>query len=117
VVAEAIVQFFSDPSQMVWLDRLLKKVSVQSIESKTNNNQPTTVFAGKTVVITGTLSRWSRDELSNLLREQGAHVTTSVSKKTDFLIAGEEAGSKLEKAHSLGVRVVGEEELVGWLGG
>ncbi|MBR2157384.1 MAG: NAD-dependent DNA ligase LigA, partial [Campylobacter sp.] len=66
-------------------------------------------FTGKTVVITGTLSR-SRDEVKNDLLKMGAKVASSVSAKTDFVIYGEEAGSKLEKANALGVKTLSEDE-------
>jgi DNA ligase (NAD+) len=73
-------------------------------------------LAGKTLVITGTLSR-PRDEIKEALQAAGAKVTGSVSAKTDYLVAGEDPGSKLAKARELGVRVVTEEELAGLLGG
>ena len=66
-------------------------------------------FTGKTVVITGTLSR-SRDEVKNDLLKMGAKVASSVSAKTDFVIYGDEAGSKLEKANALGVKTLSEDE-------
>jgi DNA ligase (NAD+) len=72
-------------------------------------------FAGKTVVITGTLERMSRKEASELLESLGAHVTGSVSKKTDLLIAGEKAGSKLDKANKLGITVWDEETFLAHL--
>ncbi len=72
-------------------------------------------FAGKTVVVTGTLSRYSRDQIHEILRQKGAKVTDSVSKKTHCLIAGTEAGSKLEKARKLGVAVLDEDQLDQWL--
>jgi DNA ligase (NAD+) len=67
------------------------------------------VFAGQTIVITGTLTRISRDEAQDLIRRLGGHASGSVSKKTDFVVAGEAAGSKLEKARALGVRVLDED--------
>lgn len=73
--------------------------------------ESTGVFAGKTCVITGSFADYTRDELSDVLRQKGAKVTGSVSKKTDLLLCGEDAGSKLDKAKSLGVRVVFAEEL------
>ena len=69
------------------------------------------VLAGKTVVITGALPGLTREEAAERLSAAGAKVTGSVSRKTDFLLAGEEAGSKLERARELGVRVVTWEEM------
>ena len=74
------------------------------------------VLAGKTFVLTGTLPTLSRDEASVLIREAGANVTGSVSKKTDYLLAGEEAGSKLVKAQELGVKIITEEQFKELLG-
>ncbi|MBR3961637.1 MAG: NAD-dependent DNA ligase LigA, partial [Clostridia bacterium] len=68
-------------------------------------------FSGKTVVITGTFADYSRDELSDKMRSLGAKVTGSVSSKTDIVLCGENAGSKLAKAQNLGIRVITEEEL------
>ena len=69
-------------------------------------------FSGKTVVLTGTLSSMGRKEATSLLEDLGAKVTGSVSKATDCVIAGEEAGSKLDKAHALGVKVLSEDEFL-----
>jgi DNA ligase (NAD+) len=68
-------------------------------------------FNGKTIVLTGTLIEWKRNDLKNLLQKYGARVSGSVSSKTDLVIAGAEAGSKLDNAHKLGIRVIGEDEL------
>jgi DNA ligase (NAD+) len=70
------------------------------------------VFSGKTVVLTGTLPTLSRDEAAKLLEANGAKISGSVSKKTDYVLAGENAGSKLTKAESLGVAVISEEEML-----
>jgi len=74
------------------------------------------ILAGKTIVITGTLSR-PRDAIKSELEALGAKIAGSVSRNTDLVIAGQEAGSKLEKARALGVRVIGESELARLLGG
>jgi len=70
-------------------------------------------LAGKTIVVTGTLSKYSRDEIKELIELNGGKPSSSVSKKTDFLLAGEDAGSKLAKAQELGVKVISEEEFDG----
>jgi DNA ligase (NAD+) len=68
------------------------------------------VLAGKTLVVTGTLPTYSRDEINDLIQKHGGRAASSVSKKTDFVVAGEDAGTKLEKAQKLGVRVLSEAE-------
>ena len=73
-------------------------------------------FNGKTFVLTGTLPSLSRDEASALIRDAGGNVTGSVSKNTNYLLAGEEAGSKLDKAKELGVKILTEKEFMEMLG-
>ena len=65
---------------------------------------------GKTFVLTGALSKYTRDEASSIIEKFGGKTSSSVSKKTDYVLAGEEAGSKLTKAESLGVKIISEEE-------
>jgi DNA ligase (NAD+) len=74
------------------------------------------VLAGKTVVVTGTLVKYKRDEIEALITRHGGRAASSVSKKTDFVVAGENAGSKLAKAQELGVRVLSEEEFEAMIG-
>jgi DNA ligase (NAD+) len=73
---------------------------------------PTGPFAGKTLVLTGTLPTLSREAATARIEALGGKVSSSVSKKTDFVLAGEEAGSKLEKARQLGIRVINEVEFL-----
>ena len=73
------------------------------------------VISGKTFVLTGTMSAMSRDEAKQLIKNSGGKVSGSVSAKTDYLVAGEEPGSKLDKAKKLGVKVVDEKEFLGLL--
>jgi DNA ligase (NAD+) len=108
VVAEQVFTFFRQPHNLEVIEGLLAAgLAWPPVESPAAAEQP---LAGKTIVITGVLSR-PRDEIKSELTALGAKVTGSVSKKTDYLVAGEDAGSKLEKARSLGVRVVTEDEL------
>jgi DNA ligase (NAD+) len=67
-------------------------------------------LSGKTVVVTGTLTKYKRDEIEALIAHHGGRAASSVSKKTDFVVAGENAGSKLDKAKTLGVRVLSEKQ-------
>ena len=72
-------------------------------------------LAGKTIVVTGTLSRFSRDEIHKMIEREGGKASGSVSSRTSYLVAGESAGSKLEKARSLGVEVLSEDEFLALL--
>jgi DNA ligase (NAD+) len=105
VVAHAVCAWFAEKHNSAYLDRLLKHLRVQAPERIAD-----TRFAGKTFVFTGTLVRMSREEGEQKVRERGGKATGSVSKKTDYVVAGEQAGSKLEKARELGVRVLSEDE-------
>jgi DNA ligase (NAD+) len=107
-VAEAIVQFFAEPHNLEVVDQLLLQVSPQPLETI----QANTAVAGKTVVFTGALERFTREEAKATAERLGAKVAGSVSKKTDILVAGPGAGSKLKDAEKHGVKVLSEEE---WL--
>jgi DNA ligase (NAD+) len=108
-IANGVVAYFSDPSGQ----RLIEKLRRNGV----NFTEPRAVVAGgplsgKTVVITGTLPTLSRSKATATIEAAGGRVTGSVSKSTDFLLAGEEAGSKLEKAKALGVEIIDEAELL-----
>ncbi|OKP03897.1 NAD-dependent DNA ligase LigA [Xenorhabdus eapokensis] len=117
VVARHVVNFFNEPHNQVVIDDLVNNIGIhwESTESL-NFDEVDSPFAGKTVVLTGSLSRLSRDEAKDKLTALGAKVTGSVSKKTDLVIAGEAAGSKLAKASELGISVIDEEEMLRLLG-
>ena len=110
VVAQSIARFFAEPHNREVVEQL-RSVGLHWVEQAQRKRAAAGPLAGKTVVITGTLPGVSRDEASELIRAAGGKVSGSVSKKTDFVLAGEEPGSKLEKATALGVRVIDENEL------
>ncbi|MEX6723868.1 NAD-dependent DNA ligase LigA [Parapedomonas caeni] len=104
VVAEALVDFFAEPHNSQVLDELLREVTVEPYVFETTQSEVT----GKTLVFTGTLEQMTRDEAEARAERLGARIAKSVSAKTDLLIAGPGAGSKLKKAQSLGVAVIDE---------
>jgi DNA ligase (NAD+) len=108
VVADAIVEFFKEQHNREALDRLFKQIEVEPMEQPKTN----TAIAGKTVVFTGSLEKMTRNEAKAQAERLGAKVAGSVSKKTDYVIAGPGAGSKLAEAEGLGVKVLTEDE---WL--
>lgn len=109
IMADAVISFFSLPETKELVD------SLAAAGVETESRQPVSVgtgLAGLTFVLTGTLSAMTRDEATAQLKARGAKVTGSVSSKTSYVVAGEEAGSKLERAKALGVPVLNEEQLV-----
>lgn len=113
-LAASIHQFFnSDAGRKTW--QALRDVGVNMKEPKrrVSGDQP---LAGKTLVVTGTLEKFSRSEIEKLIKELGGKAAGSVSKKTDFLVCGEDAGSKLDKAKELGVKVLSEGEFLKLVG-
>ncbi|MEO8104484.1 MAG: helix-hairpin-helix domain-containing protein, partial [Betaproteobacteria bacterium] len=116
VVAQSIRRFFDEPHNLEVIEQL-RACGVRWTESAPAVNARTAAgaFAGKTVVLTGTLAGMSRDEAKERLEAAGAKVAGSVSKKTDFVIAGAEAGSKLDKALELGVAVLDEIRFIAML--
>ena len=108
VVANAIVEFFKEPHSVKAVDDLLAEITVQPAE-KVQTSSP---VAGRTVVFTGSLEKFTRDEAKATAERLGAKAAGSVSKKTDYVVAGPGAGSKLAEAQKLGIQVLTEDE---WL--
>ncbi|WP_102716574.1 NAD-dependent DNA ligase LigA [Paenibacillus castaneae] len=116
IVADSIVGFFNDPIIKASIARM-RELGVKAEAEQQQAVRQDSIFSGKTVVLTGTLPTMSRDEAAKLLEACGAKISGSVSKKTDFVIAGESAGSKLTKARDLGITVIEDEaELLRLLG-
>jgi len=109
IMASNIVEFFNDEYNLKLIDDLIE--SGIEIEYPVNKVKES-YLTGKTVVLTGTLNNFTRDEATLKLEELGAQVTSSVSKKTDYVLAGENAGSKLTKASQLGIKILSEEDLI-----
>lgn len=107
ISANSLYEFFRQEQTIDLIDRLKKAgVNMNVIENEEIDNR----FEGKTFVLTGSLEQFSRKEASDLIEKHGGKVSSSVSKKTDYVLAGEEAGSKLTKAQSLGVEIITEEQ-------
>ncbi len=109
VMANEIVSFFADAHNVRVLDELLAQVKIRESEPATPQSGP---LAGKKVVLTGTLANYTRDAASAILERMGARVQSSVSAKTDIVLAGADAGSKLTRANELGVTVWSESDFV-----
>jgi len=107
-IAESIVEFFSIPANRKLVERLREAGLTLTGKKKERG----TKLAGKTFVLTGTLAKHTRDEAKKMIEDAGGKVTGSVSKKTDYVVAGADAGSKLDKAKELGVAVIDEQEMV-----
>jgi DNA ligase (NAD+) len=108
-IAEELVEFFAEPRNLTALDDLAAEVAPLPVEEASAADSP---FAGKTMVFTGTLEQMTRDEAEALAERLGAKVTKSVSKKTDFVVVGADAGSKATKAAELGVKTLSEAEWI-----
>jgi DNA ligase (NAD+) len=114
IVAASLVKWFADPRNAVLLDRLESALQLQD-EVRTEAPTGAHPFLGKNVVITGTLASMGREEAQRRVQEKGGKTPGSVSAKTDFLVAGAEAGSKLEKAKALSVPILSEAEFLALL--
>jgi DNA ligase (NAD+) len=112
-IADSIRRFFHEPQNRGLVERLRESgLPMKSMVQKARASQ---VFAGKTFVITGTLDGMTRDEATAMIEERGGRVSSSVSKKTSFLLAGKDPGSKLDKARENGVPIIDEQTLLGML--
>jgi DNA ligase (NAD+) len=114
-VAVSVFNFFQNPRNRETIERLKAagvKMEIDGGDSPSFDEN----FAGKTFVLTGKLEQFTRDEAARIIEERGGRVSSSVSKKTDYVVAGEDAGSKLTKAESLGVKVLSENGFAAMLG-
>jgi DNA ligase (NAD+) len=109
VVAASVARFFAEPHNR----EVIAQLQAAGVRWKEGAPQraPAGRLAGRTFVLTGTLPHWTRDEAKGRIEAAGGKVAGSVSARTDFVVAGDEAGSKLDKARALGVAVIDEAEL------
>ena len=115
IVAESMINFFAEPHNTQTIAQLIAPEAQGGAGIHWDEHESpvgTGIFSGKTLVLTGTLPNLTRDEAKMMIESAGGKVSGSVSKKTDFVVAGAEAGSKLEKAQELGVNVINEVELL-----
>lgn len=108
IIAESIVNYFSQTQNR----EIIEKLRSHGVNFLCNEAKKEGVFTGKIFVLTGTLPTMNRNEASKLITDNGGKVSSSVSKKTDYVLAGDEAGSKLDKANALGVAVISESDLM-----
>ena len=109
ITAQTIYEFFRQEQTIDLISKLKEAgLNMEVAEDKSSDNR----FEGKTFVLTGSLEYYSRDKASEIIEKFGGKTSSSVSKKTDYVLAGEEAGSKLKKAQELGVTIISEEEFM-----
>lgn len=114
-MTESLVSYFQEPVNASRIQRLYQEAGI-NMESRIRPSESEGALTGQTFVLTGTLPHWTRDQAKARIEAAGGKVTSSVSGKTRYLVAGEEAGSKLRKAQSLGVEVIDEDQLKALLG-
>jgi DNA ligase (NAD+) len=112
VLAKSIYEYFHDSKNLKIIEKLIA-AGVNTIQKKT---QQSNKLQGKTFVVTGTLEKYGRSEIERIIKENGGKVSSSVSKKTSYVLAGAEAGSKLDKANELGVNIINEKEFIQMIG-
>ena len=108
IMAESVAEYFKSES----VRNVIRRLQEKGVNMQYTSSVESDVLKGKTIVVTGTLPTLSRDEAEKLIRDNGGKASSSVSKKTSYVLAGEKAGSKLDKANSLGIPVITEEEFL-----
>lgn len=111
IIAASVHRFFASPTGRRIVEEFRELGLNMGEPVPEEDRSAVGVLEGKTLVVTGTLERFTRTEIKELIQQHGGRASSSVSKKTDFLVAGEAAGSKLDKARELGVNVISEDEL------
>jgi DNA ligase (NAD+) len=107
-MAKSIYEYFQDPENRSVIEKLL----AAGVKPERPKTQRSDKLAGKTIVVTGTLENFSRQQAEQAIRQAGGKPSSSVSKKTDFVLAGENPGSKLQKARKFGIEIIGEKQFM-----
>jgi len=108
IIASSVVKYFSEEQNL----EIVEQLRSYGLNFECHEKSGEGIFSGKTFVLTGTLPTMNRNEASKLITDNGGKVSSSVSKKTDFVLAGEDAGSKLDKANTLGIHIISEDDLL-----
>lgn len=114
IMADSILEYFSQPQNMLYINKLIS-AGVNTVDNETGEIQDRR-FSDMVFVLTGTLEGFTRSEASKIIESFGGKTSSSVSKKTDYVLAGSEAGSKLEKAQKLGIRIISEDKFKDMIG-
>jgi len=112
IMAASVYEYFHNPQNR----RVIEQLLLAGVKPRQSRDERSDKLAGKTIVVTGTLENFTRQQAAQAVMQAGARASSSVSKKTDFLLAGKEPGSKLEKAHNLGIPVIDETQFLRMLG-
>ena len=112
IMAKSIYEYFHDEKSISVIDQL----SAAGVNPKQPTSRHTNVLAGKTIVVTGTLENFTRSQIERTIKDNGAKISSSVSAKTDFVLAGNNPGSKLQKARQLGVGIINENQFLKMIG-
>jgi DNA ligase (NAD+) len=116
-IAQSVIEFFENPENRITVERL-KNVGVQLTLDESKSTVVSDVLEGKTFVVSGVFEKFSRDELKKAIEDHGGKVGSSISAKTNFVVAGENMGpAKLEKASQLKVPIISEDDFLGMLNG
>jgi DNA ligase (NAD+) len=108
-MSQKVYEFFKNEAMICFINDLLQYVTIEEYSTNVDTNN---MFYNKTIVFTGKLQKLSRQAAKQMAISKGAYVRSSISKETDFLVAGENAGSKLKKADELGIYIITEEEFI-----
>jgi DNA ligase (NAD+) len=107
-MAKSVYEYFHDPKNQAVIEQLRQA----GLEPSTQQTRRSDKLSGKTIVVTGTLENFTRQQIEQAIRQAGARSSSGVSKKTDFVLAGDNPGSKLDKARELGVKVIDEKQFL-----